>query len=56
MPIHSGKNENGNFYQWGYTHGKKYYYTAGDKESEQMAYNLAVRQSKAAHASGYKGS
>jgi len=55
MPIHSGEDQNGYYYQWGYTHGKKYYYTQGDPVSEDTARKLAVRQSVAAHAHGYSG-
>lgn len=55
MPIHRGKDQQGSYFEWGYSHGKKYYYTEGDPESAEMAKRLAQRQSAAAHAHGYKG-
>lgn len=54
MPIHSGKDSEGSFYQWGET-GKKYYFNPEDKESKSRAKNKAEAQQTAIYAGGYKG-
>ena len=46
MPVHRGQN----YYQWG-EHGKKYYYTPGDKESREEAKAKAELQGRAIKAS-----
>jgi hypothetical protein len=51
MPVHTGSDAKGKFYQWG-THGKKYYYTT--ERSKQIAFKKAQRQGIAIYASGYK--
>lgn len=51
MPIHSGKDSNGPFIQWG--HQKKYYYKAGNKKSLAAAKAKAKKQMNAIFASGY---
>ena len=53
MPIHRGYEKGKAFYQWG--SGKKYYYTPNDKRSRDNAYNLALKQSIAARAHGWRG-
>ena len=40
--------------QWGH-HGKKYKFTAGNKQSEKQAEHKANLQAQAAYAHGYKG-
>ena len=52
MPIHSGRDSKGPFYQWG--NEKKYYYTPGDVKSRTAAKKRAERQGVAAYSSGYK--
>ena len=54
MPIHSGKDKQGSFYQWGKT-GKKYYYVSSNEESRKRAYKKAQAQQIAIYSSGYKG-
>lgn len=54
MPIHSGKDKQGSFYQWGKT-GKKYYYVSSNEESRKRAYKKAQAQQTAIYSSGYKG-
>lgn len=54
MPTHSGKDGNKCYMQWG-NHGKKYYYTCGDKSARNRATKKANAQGQAAHASGYVG-
>ena len=54
MPIHSGKDKQGTFYQWGKT-GKKYYYESSNEESRKRAYKKAEQQQTAIYSSGYKG-
>ena len=46
MPVHSGKDSKGKYYQWG-NHGKKY--------RGKGAKAKAAAQGRAAYASGYKG-
>ena len=43
MPIHTGQDKNGKFYQWGKT-GKKYYFKPDDEQSKQRALNKAKKQ------------
>ncbi len=52
MPIKSGKNKNGPYYQWG--SATKYYYNANSAKSKTTAYNKAVKQARAIFASGYR--
>jgi len=52
-PVHSGKDSNGCFAQWG-GHGKKYYYQCGNSSARVAAKAKAAKQGKAAHAAGYK--
>lgn len=54
MPIHTGQDKNGQFYQWGKT-GKKYYFKPEDKQSKQHALNKAKKQQTAIYSSGWKG-
>jgi hypothetical protein len=42
MPVHSGKDSKGSFYQWGSR--TKYYYTPGNKASRNRAKQLATMQ------------
>lgn len=51
MPVHTGSDTKGKFYQWG-SHGKKYYYTT--ERSKQIAFKKAQRQGIAIYASGYR--
>lgn len=53
MPVRSGKDSKGCYYQWGSQ--KKYYYKCGDKDARKKARAKAAKQGQAAHASGYKG-
>jgi len=54
MPVHRTTKHGKPAYQWG-SSGKKYAYTPGDAESRARAKRKAVRQGRAAHASGYNG-
>ena len=54
MPVHRSADSTGPFYRWG-THGKKYYYVAGNKRSRDIAYEKARKQGMAIHASGWVG-
>ena len=54
MPVQRGKDRDGPYYQWGDS-GKRYHYTAGDKESRDKARAKADKQGRAARASGYRG-
>lgn len=54
MPTKRGKDKKGSFFRWG-GHGKKYYFTPGNKTSMGKAKKKAGKQGQAAHASGYKG-
>lgn len=54
MPIHTGQDKNGNFYQWGKT-GKKYYFKPGDEASRKRARGKAEAQQTAIYSSGWKG-
>lgn len=53
MPINRKKDTKGYYYQWG-NHGKKYYYTANNPRSRDMAKSKAVKQAQAVYSSGYK--
>lgn len=46
MPINIGYDKLGSYYQFGKT-GKKYYYNPKSSRSKIMAYNKALKQSKA---------
>jgi hypothetical protein len=52
MPVHSGHDSLGDYYQWG-QHGKRYYYDT--PEGKEKAYESALRQARAIYASGYRG-
>lgn len=54
MPIHTGQDKNGKFYQWGKT-GKKYYFKPGDEASRKRARGKAEAQQTAIYSSGWKG-
>lgn len=54
MPVHSGSDSEGPYFQWG-GKGKKYRYKKGDKASMERARKLAAKQGAAAYAHGYKG-
>lgn len=54
VPVHRGKDSDGPYYQWGDS-GKKYHYTAGNKQSREQAKKKAKKQGQAARASGYEG-
>jgi len=54
MPVQRGRDSKGPYYQWGDS-GKKYHYTAGNKEARLRALRRAKRQGRAARASGYNG-
>ena len=54
MPIHTGQDKDGQFYQWGKT-GKKYYFDPNDKSSKQRALNKAKKQQTAIYSTGWKG-
>jgi hypothetical protein len=54
MPIHRGSDSKGCFYQWGYSTGKKYYYTAGNARSRELAKKKAIKQGIAIYASGWR--
>jgi len=54
MPVHTGKDSQGCFAQWG-KHGKKYYYECGDSAARARAKKKAERQGRAAYAQGYRG-
>lgn len=45
MPVHKGKDSKGTYFQWG-SHGKKY--------RGKGAYTKALKQGRAAYASGYR--
>ena len=55
MPVHKSRDSTGSYYQWG-SHGKKYYYVCGNKQSRDLAKNKATKQGIAAHANGWRGS
>jgi len=53
MPIHCEKDSTGSYCQWG-NHGKKYYYTSGNKSSRDVAMQKARKQAVAIYASGWR--
>lgn len=53
MPVHRGVDHKGPYYQWGYSTGKKYYYSIGDARSREVAKMRAIKQGQAVHASGW---
>lgn len=53
MPIHTGKDKNGYYFQWG--NQKKYYFNPYNGQSEKKAYENAIKQARAIYSSGYKG-
>jgi hypothetical protein len=50
MPIHQGTEKGKPYFQYG-THGKKYFYKPHDTYSHDQAYEMALRQAQAIHAS-----
>ena len=54
MPVNRRRDKRGGFFQWG-DHGKKYYYTIGDKTSREEAKRKATLQGRAAFTNGYRG-
>ena len=54
MPIHSGKDKQGNFYRWGTT-GKKFYFDPESEISKGRALSGAKKQEAAIYAFGYRG-
>lgn len=54
MPVNTGRDIKGPYYQWGNS-GKKYHYKAGDASSRSTAKKKAGKQGEAAYASGYRG-
>lgn len=58
MPIEQGyttrDGERRGYYRWG-SHGKMYTYTPGNERSRKAARAKAVKQMRAAFASGYRG-
>ena len=54
MPVHTGKDSEGCYAQWG-GQGKKYYYKCGDAAARKRAEARAAKQGQAAYAHGYKG-
>ena len=54
MPVKSGTDNKGSFFRWG-GHGKRYYYTKGNKTSMAVAKAKAEKQGRATYAAGYKG-
>lgn len=52
MPIRSGRDSLGYYYQWGNL--KKYYYMPRNIRSRNIAYQSALRQAQAVYSSGYK--
>jgi len=51
MPIISGQDSKGYFFQWGSQ--KKYYFNPLNQNSINIAYHLAVKQMKAIYSKGY---
>lgn len=54
MPVHSGKDGEGCFMQWGNS-GKKYHYECGNGKAKSAAKRKAELQGVAAYSHGYKG-
>jgi hypothetical protein len=53
MPVQTKKDSKGCYAQWG-NHGKKYYYTCGNKAARDRAKSKAHEQESAAHTAGYR--
>ncbi len=53
MPVHTGYDKYGYFFQWG-THGKRYYFN--NRKSEEDAKKKALAQARAAYSRGYHSS
>lgn len=53
MPIYRKHDSKGYYFQYG-NNGSKYYYNVHSKDSVQKAYEKAVKQTKAVHASKNK--
>lgn len=53
MPIHSGRDKKGTFWQWG-GHGAKYYFNS--PQTAARAHFKAQMQAAAARANGYRKS
>jgi len=53
MPVHTGKDSDGCYAQWGKS-GKKYYYKCGDEDAESDAKAKAHKQGYAITVSGYE--
>lgn len=53
MPIHTGQDIKGHFYQWG-GQGKKYYYDPKSEQSKEAAKHKAGKQAQAAYSHGYR--
>lgn len=53
MPVHSGRDNKGGYFQWG-EHGKKYHY-GSTSASKKISKQKATNQGRAAYANGYKG-
>jgi len=51
MPVHSGQDKHGKYYQWGKS-GKKYYHN-GSNASKARARSKAGAQGRAVRASGW---
>lgn len=54
MPIHTGRDYTGWFWQWG-DHGTKYYYNPANLNESKVAKEHAIRQYTAAKYNGYRG-
>ena len=54
MPIHSGENSKGYYFQWG-NHGAKYYFDPNSNSSIKKAHAKSMRQAKAIYSNGYRG-
>jgi hypothetical protein len=53
MPIHQGKDQYGNYFQFGIS-GKRYYFVSKNRNSIQLAYNAVLRQARAIEASKFR--
>lgn len=53
MPVHSGRDKIGPFFQYG-KHGTKYRYTPKDRDSRKKAKELADKQMQAIYSNGYR--
>lgn len=54
MPVHTGKDKEGNYYRWG-TSGKKFHFDPSSESSKSNAKSKAEKQARAIYASGYRG-